>query len=154
MQAVDDIASRYGFVKEEYKYENSPRQQLNVVKKQLTEISKQQKKLASEIASCSGYIVEFEWTEEILLARAERVAITNRLVRSPYLIIVQGWIDSEEKEDFIHLLQQEHLAEEVYVSFEEPTVNEIAEEVPTKLKNHPIVAPFEMLTEMYSFTKV
>lgn len=153
MQAVDDIASRYGFVKEEYKYENSPRQQLNVVKKQLTEISKQQKKLASEIASCSGYIVEFEWTEEILLARAERVSITNRLVRSPYLIIVQGWIDSEEKEDFIHLLQQEHLAEEVYVSFEEPTVNEIAEEVPTKLKNHPIVAPFEMLTEMYSLPK-
>ena len=51
------------------------------------------------------------------------------------------------------MLQQEYLAEEVYVSFEEPTVNAIAEEVPTKLKNHPIVAPFEMLTEMYSLPK-
>lgn len=87
------------------------------------------------------------------MARSEREAIKDRIIHTPYLILIQGWVDHEEKQELIHMLQNVLASEEVYLTFDEPTDNEIAEEVPTKLKNHPIVAPFEMLTEMYSLPK-
>ncbi len=150
---MEEIASRYGFVKEDYLYEGTPQQQLVAAKQSLQEIKDQQKKLSSAIGACSGYIKDFEWTEEIFLARSEREAIKDRIIHTPYLILIQGWVDHEEKQELIHMLQNVLASEEVYLTFDEPTDNEIAEEVPTKLKNHPIVAPFEMLTEMYSLPK-
>ncbi|OJG83109.1 V-type ATP synthase subunit I [Enterococcus ratti] len=150
---VEEIANRYGFVKEDYSYENIPRQQLNITKQRLQEINKQQKQLSASIGTCSGYIKELEWTEEIFLARMEREAVKDHLIHTPYLIFIQGWVGSEEKQELIQSLQSVRLSEEVYLNFEKPTEKEIVEEVPTKLKNHPIVAPFEMLTEMYSLPK-
>ncbi|MBF8808415.1 MAG: V-type ATP synthase subunit I [Enterococcus lacertideformus] len=150
---VEEIAARYGFVKKEYLYEGTPRQQMYLTKEHLEEIKEQQKQLSSAIGTCSSYITEFEWIEEIFLARSERERIKERFICTPYLVLIQGWVDSEEKQELIQILQQVLSAEDVYLSFEEPTEKEIAEEVPTKLKNHPIVAPFEMLTEMYSLPK-
>ncbi|GEL92878.1 V-type ATP synthase subunit I [Enterococcus villorum] len=150
---VAEIANRYGFIKEDYLYENTPRQQLEVIKENLEVIKKQQKQLSSSLGSCSGYIQEFEWTEEIFLARSEREIIKDRLIHTPYLILIQGWVDREEKQVLTQIIQNVLSVEDVYITFEEPTNKEMAEEVPTKLKNHPIVAPFEMLTEMYSLPK-
>ncbi|OQO70198.1 V-type ATP synthase subunit I [Enterococcus villorum] len=150
---VAEIINRYGFIKEDYLYENTPRQQLEVIKENLEVIKKQQKQLSSSLGSCSGYIQEFEWTEEIFLARSEREIIKDRLIHTPYLILIQGWVDREEKQVLTQIIQNVLSVEDVYITFEEPTDKEMAEEVPTKLKNHPIVAPFEMLTEMYSLPK-
>ncbi|MGG5313383.1 V-type sodium ATPase subunit I [Enterococcus sp. DIV2371] len=151
--AVEEIATRYGFVKETYPYERSPKEQLQQVKQELQACDEAQKKLAIKIGRCSSYIQELEWAEEILLAMVEREAVKDRFVMAPYLIVVQGWVGEEEKQELIQLVEATLSADEVYLSFEEPTEEEIDQEVPTKLKNHPIVAPFELLTEMYSLPK-
>ncbi|WP_165003719.1 MULTISPECIES: V-type ATP synthase subunit I [unclassified Enterococcus] len=150
---VDELASRYGFAKEKYPYEKAPKEVLREVKEKLDTISAQQKKLSSAVGQCSGYIQEFEWVEEVTLAVAEREKIKERFVHADYLIVLQGWVDTEEKAELTKVLQESLSEEEVYLSFEAPTTDEIQQEVPTKLKNHPIVAPFELLTEMYSLPK-
>ena len=66
---------------------------------------------------------------------------------------MQGWVDAEEKQNLLHVLNETVSEEDIYVSFETPNSEEIQQEVPTKLKNHPLVEPFELLTEMYSLPK-
>lgn len=150
---VDEIAARYGFVKEAYSYEQTPKEQLQEIKQALQACYEAQKQLAIKIGHCSSYIQELEWAEEILLAMAEREAVKDRFVFAPYLIVVQGWVGEDEKQELIQQVENTLSADEVFLSFEAPTEEEIDQEVPTKLKNHPIVAPFEMLTEMYSLPK-
>lgn len=150
---VDEIATRYGFVKEAYPYEQTPKEQLQEIKQELQACYEAQKQLAIKIGRCSSYNQELEWAEEILLAMAEREAVKDRFVMAPYLIVVQGWVGEDEKQELIQQVENTLSADEVFLSFEAPTEEEIDQEVPTKLKNHPIVAPFEMLTEMYSLPK-
>ncbi len=150
---VDEIATRYGFVKEAYPYEQTPKEQLQKIKQELQACYEAQKQLAIKIGRCSSYIQEMEWAEEILLAMAEREAVKDRFVMAPYLIVLQGWVGEDEKQELIQQVENTLSADEVFLSFEAPTEEEIDQEVPTKLKNHPIVAPFEMLTEMYSLPK-
>lgn len=91
--------------------------------------------------------------EEVALAKIEREKIKERFIHARYLIVLQGWIDVEEKEAFVQTVQEYLEEDQVYLSFDVPTKGEIQEEVPTKLRNHPVVAPFEILTEMYSLPK-
>ena len=79
--------------------------------------------------------------------------IKERFIHATYLIVLQGWVDAEEKQNLLHVLNETVSEEDIYVSFETPNSEEIQQEVPTKLKNHPLVEPFELLTEMYSLPK-
>ena len=53
----------------------------------------------------------------------------------------------------MHVLNETVSEKDIYISFETPNSEEIQQEVPTKLKNHPLIEPFELLTEMYSLPK-
>ncbi|OTP10039.1 V-type sodium ATPase subunit I [Enterococcus sp. 10A9_DIV0425] len=151
--SIEEVTGRYGFVKEDYPYDTPPKEQLQKIKNKLTNCQEEQKKLAVKIGNCSNYIQELQWAEENLLAMSEREAVKDRFIHAPYLIVVQGWIGEEEKQELNQQLSKSLSAEDIFISFEEPTDEEIKGEVPTKLKNHPLVAPFEMLTEMYSLPK-
>lgn len=150
---IEEIAGKYGFNKETYPYEQNPKEKLQETKQQLSIVHEQQKKITTALGQCSGYIQEFEWVEEVTLAVAEREKIKERFIHATYLIVLQGWVDAEEKQNLLHVLNETVSEEDIYVSFETPNSEEIQQEVPTKLKNHPLVEPFELLTEMYSLPK-
>ena len=72
------------------------------------------KQLAIKIGRCSSYIQELEWAEEILLAMAEREAVKDRFVMAPYLIVVQGWVGEDEKQELIQQVENTLSADEVF----------------------------------------
>lgn len=92
------------------------------------------KKITTALGQCSGYIQEFEWVEEVTLAVAEREKVKERFIHATYLIVLQGWVDAEEKQNLMHVLNETVSEEDIYVSFETPNSEEIQQEVPTKLK--------------------
>jgi V/A-type H+-transporting ATPase subunit I len=150
---ITEITGKYGFIEEEYPFSGEPKQVLAQVKERLKSLWEEQQELTKQIGEKNGAIHRLQWGEEVALAKIEREKVKERFIHARYLIVLQGWIDTEEKEAFIQTVHRYLEEDQVYLSFAEPTKEEIQEEVPTKLRNHPLVAPFELLTEMYSLPK-
>ncbi|MGG5359029.1 MULTISPECIES: V-type ATP synthase subunit I [unclassified Enterococcus] len=153
LSEITAIASKYGFSEEEYPFSGQPKQVLAQVKESLNSLWEERQKLTRKIGEKNEAIHRLQWGEEVALAKIEREKIKERFIHARYLIVLQGWIDVEEKEAFVQTVQEYLEEDQVYLSFDVPTKGEIQEEVPTKLRNHPVVAPFEILTEMYSLPK-
>ncbi|MBO0481574.1 V-type ATP synthase subunit I [Candidatus Enterococcus courvalinii] len=152
-EQVAEIASRQGLTVMNYPYEEVPSKVLTKIKEQLSEVQLAQKELANKIGSYRELICEFEWVEEVTLALIERERVKQQFVRSKQLLVLQGWIGIDAKTDLMTALAEKLPTSAVHVQFELPTVEEIQTEVPTKLTNHPLIEPFELLTEMYSLPK-
>ena len=152
-EQVAELAGRHGLTVCNYPYDEVPSKALTKIKQQLLEVQTNQKELATKIGLYREKIREFEWVEEVTLALIERERVKQQFVRSKQLIVLQGWIGIDTKEDLMTALAEKLPASAVHVQFESPTVEEIQMEVPTKLTNHPLVEPFELLTEMYSLPK-
>src|SRR5699024_2306588 len=64
------------------------------------------------------------------------------------------WISREDQERIVHELTQKIPRDQLAITFEDPTDEEIKEQVlPTKLNNGKWIVPFESLTGMYSLPK-
>ncbi|WP_265459005.1 V-type ATP synthase subunit I [Enterococcus sp. HY326] len=142
-----------GGSKIEYAYQQEPKAELAEIKKQLTTNQKAMEELTRQVGQLIKIIPELQWAEEVFLARQQREFVKNQLIHSRYLVVIQGWISSKDQGMLAEEITQRLGADEVYLDFETPSEAEITEEVPIALENHPIVAPFELLTEMYSLPK-
>lgn len=117
------------------------------------ELVEEQKKLARLIGQKKIVIEHLETSEEVLLAQKNRWLIHDRFIKDDKVFLLQGWIETDSFKEFEAFVGELIGAENLYIEIEEPTSTEIDEETPTKLKNHRLVKPFEMLTEMYSLPK-
>ncbi|STQ03246.1 V-type ATP synthase subunit I [Enterococcus avium] len=88
------------------------------------------------------------------MARKNRWLIHDRFIKDDKVFLLQGWIETDSFKSFETFVEDLIGAGNLYIEIEEPTDTEINEEIPTKLKNHKLIKPFEMLTEMYSFAKI
>ncbi len=147
---INEQINRYGVVRYQYPYKELPKRRLQAISKELNSLYEDQKKMAVRIGQKRVNIEQLEWAEETLLARKNRLMVQNSYIRTHQLFVLQGWIEADAGEQFQQFISELVGKENVYLELEEPTENEIATEIPTKLKNNKLVQPFEMLTEMYS----
>ncbi|MGM0125092.1 V/A-type H+/Na+-transporting ATPase subunit I [Enterococcus sp. AZ194] len=150
---IEELVSAFHFTKMDYSYPHSPKVEQEQVKEALATLYQTEKDLSSTITEHASQLRELQWAEEVFLAQLEREKIKNQLIQAKHLTIIQGWLAVEDKKKLTEFCTQRLGNQTVYMSFEEPTTEEIGTEIPTKLKNHPLVRPFEMLTEMYSLPK-
>ena len=150
---VEEILTHFHFTKVDYPYNEAPQKEQERVKEELAILFTKEKKLLAQINQSQSLIRELQWAEEVTLAHLEREKIKDQLIQAKHLTIVQGWIAQEDKHALTDFISQELGEHSVYISFEVPTKEEITTEIPTKLNNHPLIRPFEMLTEMYSLPK-
>ena len=152
-EQVKHFASQFSAVEVHLAIEQTPSQAIKQIDQQVKALVQQQKELALEIGQKRQLIGQLQLSEEYLLAKIERYQALSQFVQTEHLFVLQGWVGQTDCQELTQALQSSVPYEEVYLSFEEPTAEEIQEEVPTKLNNHPIVRPFEMLIEMYSLPK-
>ncbi|MGM0166217.1 V/A-type H+/Na+-transporting ATPase subunit I [Enterococcus sp. AZ135] len=150
---VQELVRQFSVSVFTYNEPQLPKAELTIIQREIIELVEEQKKLARLIGQKKNVIKSLETAEEVLLARKNRWMIHDRFIKDDKLFLLQGWLETESFnafEDFVgNLIGKENL----YLEIEEPTDIEINEEIPTKLKNHVLVKPFEMLTEMYSLPK-
>lgn len=150
---VNEILQRFGAVTFVYPYPALPGAELKSVQQALKANHQAQKKLALLIGQKRIIVEKLEWAEEQLLAQRNRLQVADRYVKAGRVVTIQGWIAENELTAFKQTLAHYLELSDIYLEVSEPTKVEIAAEVPTKLNNHPLVKPFEMLTEMYSLPK-
>ncbi|MGX6979520.1 V-type ATP synthase subunit I [Vagococcus elongatus] len=150
---VQQIISNYSFQRYFYPYEVLPEQAYQETKEKVKQLIAEEKAVKKEIGHCYEWKKSLYLAEEVVRAKIQREVTKKGLARSQDFFVLQGWIPESEEEDLSKELNRRFPDNDVYLLFEEPTAQEIQQVVPTKLKNHPVVEPFEMLTEMYSLPR-
>ncbi|WP_161978958.1 V-type ATP synthase subunit I [Streptococcus sp. S784/96/1] len=128
-----------------------PAEQLEDFKIERSELLAEQKAGAARLKALSQDYADLMFLEEDLYNQKERLRAEQLLASGQELVGLSGWV---REDDISHLkeLLAETLPEGTYISLVDNT--EVSEqEIPTQLVNHPLVEPFEALTEMYSLPK-
>lgn len=150
---VQELSRQSSAVVFHYKRKQLPKAELALIQRQMLELVEEQKLLVRLIGQKKQVIERLETAEEVLLAQKNRWLIHDRFIKDDKVLVLQGWVETESFEAFEEFIGQAIGKKNLYLEIAEPTNIEIDEEIPTKLKNHAVVKPFEMLTEMYSLPK-
>lgn len=150
---VQELARQFNIIAFTYRWARLPKAELTAVQRETLELVEEQKRLARLIGQKKNVVENLETAEEVLLARKNRWLIHDRFIKDDKVFLLQGWIETENFNSFETFVGDLIGKDNLYLEIEEPTNVEINEEIPTKLKNHAVVKPFEMLTEMYSLPK-
>lgn len=150
---VQELVRQFSIVAFTYNRTQLPKAELASIQREMMKLVEEQKKLARLIGQKKIVIENLETSEEVLLARKNRWLIHDRFIKDDKVFLLQGWIETDSFKSFETFVEDLIGAGNLYIEIEEPTDTEINEEIPTKLKNHKLVKPFEMLTEMYSLPK-
>lgn len=114
----------------------------------LTQGAKEERlKIINELKASKEILEDLHLQYEYVNNLTTREKAKHSFARSKHLVAIQGWIEAENSEHFLNLLNRE-IDEDILVKMDEPK-EEHYKAVPTKLKNNKIVKPFEMLTNMY-----
>lgn len=148
-EEVSEITTKYSFDPFSYPYAILPKEAYQRNKEELAELVTEEKTLKLKLASHREHLEELYLAEEMTYAYIHREEAKKQLLNTSYFFIMQGWIPIDEKRSLQTVLP----TDEVYIAFDQPTEQEIQTDIPVKLKNNSVVAPFEMLTEMYSLPK-
>ncbi|WP_348920105.1 V-type ATP synthase subunit I [Enterococcus rotai] len=144
-----EVTTKYSFNEFIYPYDILPKEAYQQNKEELAKLVKEEKELKVKLSSYRDHLEELYLAEEMTFAYIHREEAKKHLLNTSYFFILQGWIPIDEKQSLQAVLAKN----EVYIAFDQPTDKEIQLDIPVKLKNNSVVAPFEMLTEMYSLPK-
>lgn len=135
----------------DFPFEKLPAEQLEDFKVERSELLAEQKTDAATLKSLSQDYADLMLLEEDLYNQKERLRAEQLLASGQELVGLSGWVREDE---VVHLkeLLDESLPKGSYISLiDDAEVSE--KEIPTQLVNHPLIEPFELLTEMYSLPK-
>ncbi len=151
---IHQLLQDFGGRVENPPYQGKPKQILADAKSQLDSLTAERKQLTKEIGEKKLLVADLQKAEEILLTRVERENARAGIIQSQYLAVIRGWIAEKDISSLEKRMAKAFPDNQVYLSFEDPTAEEVAaNKTPTKLENGKLVAPFEMLTEMYSIPR-
>lgn len=150
---LQEIVNQFSFTIMKYQYDVLPKKAYQTIKLELAGLVDKEKEIKKALAVYRERKEELYMAEEMTYAFIHRENAKKHLVNTDYFFILQGWLPSDEKNMLLTTLNESIPKDELYVHFDQPTDVEIATDIPVKLKNNSVVAPFEMLTEMYSLPK-
>ncbi|MCJ0571252.1 V-type ATP synthase subunit I [Enterococcus cecorum] len=150
---VKALFSRFSVVRTRIDIQGTVKNSLKAIDREKKRLFKEQRELTEALGQKRKWIEKLQIAEEYLLAQKSRLEAQSKLVTTKHLLVLQGWVGEDEVNLLTQQLAAKLGADTVYIDFEDPTTEEIDQEVPTKLKNHPLIRPFEMLIELYSLPK-
>src|SRR5699024_4199557 len=71
----------------------------------------------------------FQFNEEILLSKLSREKAKELLIGSNHILVIRAWISREDQERIVHELTQKIPRDQLAITFEDPTDEEIKEQV-------------------------
>lgn len=134
-----------------YPYKQSPLEELEVVKEQYAQTLERQQSIRSELKGLATEKADLFYLEELLENQRQRLLAQDLLAQRSVLTGLSGWVEVDNVTHLEQLLKQTLPSKSYAMVLEEVADDEVV--IPTQLKNHPLVEPFELLTEMYSIPK-
>lgn len=147
IQALETI----GFKQLDYPYKELPLERLAIWQKEKERVQKRQKEIEAKLGNAQSSLEALEAELEATSNHYVRELAKKQLANNQYLVAIEGWIEHSAVDTFKTNLLKE-FGENIWIQETDVTEDDW-ENTPVKLINHPLVAPFEMITEMYALPK-
>lgn len=148
---VNQFLTQNRFQTLDYQFVDLP---ANLLKERHQQAEDLRKEAQEERLSLADFQEEYrvlEMAEEILYALYQRQGATESSLTSDRLFAIEGWVAKDEAPAIIKNVE-EALPGQIYIS-QSDVVEDEMDEVPTKLENPSLIAPFENITKMYGTPK-
>ncbi|WP_208558711.1 V-type ATP synthase subunit I [Marinilactibacillus kalidii] len=95
---------------------------------------------------------DLQLAEEYYYNLGQREVAKELVLNSEHLFLASGWIEDEKLESMKQVINTD-LGEDAVVILTDDVKMEEFDQVPIVLKNHKLIRPFELITEMFSYPK-
>lgn len=149
-EQFEEVAEQAGFQDLSLDQSISPEERLKSLNSKRDELKHREQEIVEELKAATQIIPAIKLLSEGFYNRWQRQKLDHMIYHNDYLVVIQGWALAEKTEEIKEQLDLTVKNSNYAIFFDEPTETEVSEsEVPVKLKNNGLVAPFEMITEMY-----
>lgn len=139
------------FSEVEFNYEQTPEETFQSLEKERKQLIKDEEAVVKDLKDMQGSKATIQLAVEEFFNRSQRANAAQLSYDNQQLSLFSGWVEESQVENLQAVLEENFDADALALILEETTEQEVKEdEVPIKLHNASIVAPFEMITEMYS----
>ncbi|WP_245617812.1 V-type ATP synthase subunit I [Carnobacterium gallinarum] len=152
LEAIEKILHHHHFMSLKYGYKLAPKEELVKLQTESAELIQRQNELKKQIEGYQDQVDLLQLGEEYYGNLVQREIAQSLLMNGTRLFILNGWLEEAEISELIEYLKQD-VPEDSFVIMDDEIQETEVPHVPTVLKNNPVVAPFETLTEMYSMPK-
>ena len=141
----------YQFVPFEYEHEILPKVRFEYLQEQQAQLEQERQGIIEELSQAQqlsdALRLQADYVQN-LQAREQAKLLTGR---TTHLIAIEGWIEEVNVESFVMRVQSEFQDQVVIRQFD--VMDEELSKVPIKLNNHPLIEPFEVVTQMFALPK-
>lgn len=148
---VEDVLNQLQFTPYKYPYATLPQEEVVRVREEIERCFIQQKEYEQKLKELAEHYEDLLLLEESITNEKHRLQAKSVMAQGNTIVAFSGWVSEQDEATFTSLLKQ-NLPKESVAYFKD-TVQDFDQDVPIVLKNHPLVEPFELLTEMYSLPK-
>ncbi|NLI60877.1 MAG: V-type ATP synthase subunit I [Clostridiales bacterium] len=143
---ISEVFKEFAFSKASFAgLEGTPSEIIDKTNKELNEIQNKRSEITQHIRGFADLRSDLELIYDALLIERDRYEAIQNLTRTDYTFVLKGWVPTVESHRFTETLRSE--TEDIYIKLEDPAADE---DFPVALDNHPIITPFEMVTDLYS----
>ncbi|QEY06437.1 V-type ATP synthase subunit I [Streptococcus ratti] len=145
------LEEAYHFKPFEYERSVLPAQAIEQMQSDVEEWSKERQQLLEELQHSQKELEGLEAETDYLLNLYSRQEAKKKLASTEHLVALEGWVEKDQAALLQTELTQE-FGDSIYLQEVDVEESDL-EKVPIKLRNHPLIEPFELVTEMYALPK-
>lgn len=139
------------FSEVDFAYSQTPEASFQKLEQERKQFIDDEKQVVNQLKDLQASKATIQLAVEEFFNRSQRANAAKLSYDNQHLSLFSGWVEEAQVGELQSVLENTFDSQEVAVILEETTEAEVnAEEVPIKLHNNGIVAPFEMITEMFS----
>ncbi|MFK8242617.1 MULTISPECIES: V-type ATP synthase subunit I [unclassified Facklamia] len=150
-EAVEDLMTQARFNKLEYPYNLLPREQVALWNDEIEKVKAERIAIIEQMKNTRDELAGLKIQADYVNTKYARELAKKKLGVTQHLVAIEGWIEKDEFAIFETSIRQQ-FGDEIVIRTAEVQEDEV-ENVPVKLKNNPIIAPFELITNMYALPK-
>lgn len=144
---IANFLKGFGFSKAVIKdVDSTVSQELEKLKTELESISKERENLEAKLKNlCTLHIKELKALYDFLAIERDKKRVISKLIKTDSTFMLEGWIPFSAEKSLEGAL--ETVKNDCWIEVRDAKKGE---RHPIKLKNHPLVEPFEIITELFS----
>lgn len=151
IEGLENAIRRNGFSEIHLRTKKIVKEEISILSNEKKELKSKIKKIDDEIYKNANLVNDFRLYYEYLKNKKLRFAASENFLKTEKVDLIEGYIPSDKKEDFIKVLDDLLGKNDYYIEVKEAEKDD--PKVPIMLKNNKFAGAFESLTEMYSMPR-
>lgn len=141
----------YHFLSLDYQESKLPEEVIKINNDNLAKLEKEKIALESQLGTSGQELLQLQIATDAVIDTYNLHQSKSKMASTSHLVTIQGWSETQSIARVKEVLTKK-FGQAIMIDDQEVTEADW-EKVPIKLKNHPLISPFELITEMYALPK-